>query len=351
MNNYVLNKEESNRLNILKYISIILVVYIHSYTTNVNFAEGFNGFQLPLWLSSLEYFISQIIARCAVPMFFLISSILLFKTKRNYKKTIVNKFKTIVIPYFFWNTFWILIFILLQSLSFTAPFFSGNSPIIINSSFSQWLGLYGIGFSFPFPQAYQLWFLRDLIIVTLFFPIIGKIAKKFPKILLISSIILLILPFHFQLKQAILWFCIGACLINLKIHITIFDNISMWKYTILYILCAIITLIVNHTITDNLFIFIGIIYWIKVSKYILNHKKIKNIFIKLSKWTFIIYVMHELTLTSLKKLCLKILPTEPIWILIEYLLLPIIVIALCSIIGALFKKIIPKLYSISTGSR
>lgn len=353
MNTYVLTKEESQRLNILKYISIILVVYLHSYATNVNFADGTNALSLPLWLLSLEELISQVIARCAVPMFFLISSILLFKIQRNYKKTISDKIRTLLIPYLIWNSFWILVFILLQSLSFTAPFFSGSNTPIMQSSITEWLKLYGIGFSdsIIYPQDYPLWFMRDLMIVTLCFPIIGKVANKFTMPLLIGSVVLLIIPVNFPLKQAILWFCLGACFVNLQIHMTILDGIAMWKISLFYVLCALVTLITKNTVIDNCFIFVGIIYLVRLSKYIFDIKKVKNIFIKLSEWTFIVYVAHELTLSSLKKVCIRLLPTEPMWLLSEYLFLPIIVIAGCSFLGVILKKVSPKAYSISTGAR
>lgn len=348
---YNINNEERDRLNILKYISIIFVVYIHSYAKHENFADGTNAMSIPLWFFTLENLISEVIARCAVPMFFLISSILLFKTQRSYKKTITNKLRTLLIPYLIWNSFWILAFILLQNWSFTAPFLSGSNTNLMQSSVPEWFELYGVGYSLPFPLDYPLWFMRDLIIVTLFFPIIGKIAGKFAKPLLICSIALLLAPINFPLKYAILWFCLGACIVNLQIHITILDRIAMWKFSLFYVSCAFITLITKHTTIDTVFILVGIVYWVRVSKCIFDFKKTRNIFIKLSEWTFIIYATHEWTLTSLKRICLKLLPTEPIWLLIEYLALPIIVITGCSIVGAIFKKIAPKLYSISTGAR
>ncbi|NLJ70454.1 MAG: acyltransferase [Clostridiaceae bacterium] len=351
MSTYVLSKEESHRINILKYISIILVVYIHSYVEEVNFADGTDTLFLPWWLLSLENLVSKVIAKCAVPMFFLISSILLFKTQRSYKKTITGKIRSLLIPYLIWNSFWIIVFILLQSLSFTAPFFSGSNITIMQSSVTEWLELYGIGPSLPYPHAYPLWFMRDLMVITPCFPFIGKIASKFSKPLLICSVVLLLAPINFPLKQAILWFCLGACIVNLQIHITVLDSIAMWKISLFYILCASITLIAEHSITYNLFIFVSLGYWARLSKCIFDCKISRNIFINLSEWTFIIYVAHELTLSSLKKVCLRILPTEPIWLLIEYLAIPIIVIAGCSIVGVVFKKTAPNLYSILTGAR
>lgn len=264
---------------------------------------------------------SQVLTRCGVPIFFLISSVLLFKSRRNYWNTIRAKVNTLLIPYFFWNTFWIIVFILLQRLSF------------------------------PSPHNYPLWFIRDLMIVTLAFPIIGRVANKFPKLLLTGAIILLLLPYTFPVKEALLWFCIGACIVELQLHMTIVDRLSIVKFSVFYMLCAIATLIIQYEIIDRLFIFIGILYWIRVSKCIVIKNRLNILFALLSRWTFMIYVTHELTLTCLKKVCFRLLPTEPIWLLIEYVLLPIVVIVGCSVVGAIFKRVMPKLYSILTGSR
>ena len=351
MNTYILSREESSRINILKYIAIIFVVYIHSYAMYVNFADGTNTFYLPWWLVFFENLVSQTIAQCGVPLFFLTSSILLFKKQRDYKATIQGKIKSLLIPYLIWNSFWIFIFVVLQNLNFSAPYFSGNNTPILDSSFSEWLALYGIGFRLPYPQDYPLWFMRDLMLVTLLFPVIEKIADRFPKLLFAGAVITLIIPADFPLKAAFLWFCIGACIVKLQIHMTLFDSISIWKLFLFYAICASIKMMVNWHIINVLFIYIGIVFWLRVSKSIYNCEKAKNIFLRLSTWTFMIYVAHELTLSSLKKICFRLLPTEPIWLLTEYLLLPIVVIIGCSIAGAILKRATPKLYSVATGAR
>ena len=218
-------------------------------------------------------------------------------------------------------------------------------------SVSEWLELYGIGWHLPYPQDYPLWFMRDLMLITLCFPVIEKVADRFPKQLLAVAEVLLITPINFPLKQALLWFTLGACIVKLQIHMTVLDHIALWKISLIYILSTIITLLTDSAVIDALFIFLGIMLWVRVSKSIFDCQKTRRIFLRLSKWTFMIYVTHEMTLSSLKKICLRLLPTEPVWLLAEYLLLPIIVIAGCSIAGVAFRKIAPKVYAVATGGR
>ena len=101
MKNYLMSEEESCRINIIKFIAIIFVVYIHSYAPKAYFAAGASTLNLPEWLRLFEECISQTISLYSVPIFFLISAILLFKTQRNYGKTIKNKISCLVLLFWF----------------------------------------------------------------------------------------------------------------------------------------------------------------------------------------------------------------------------------------------------------
>lgn len=351
MKEYVISKEESERLNILKCIATIFVVYIHAYAVEVNYAGSGGTLLIPQWLLLFQDLISQTISRCAVPIFFLCSSILLFKKQRKYTDTIKSRMKTILLPYLIWNTFWIIIFIFLQNFSFTSIYFSGSQTPILKSSFKEWLALYGIEKHFAYPHSGALWYMRDLMIVTFFFPIIGKIANKFPKQLLFGAIIMLLVPINFPLKVAFLWFCLGAAIVELDIHLMFLDHVSLFRFSLLYAVCAIVTLLTNNYTIDTMFIMVGIIYWVRVTRNILCSQKLRSFFTRFSRWIFIVYVTHELILTSLKKICFRLFPTTPIWIFMCYVLLPVFVIVGCCVFGYIFKRVFPKIYSFATGER
>lgn len=343
---YSLSKEESERLSILKYISIVLVVYLHAYGVTVGLTDGATPHMLLWWVRLLENFVSQIIARCAVPIFYLISSVLLFKKQRKYIETIFGKIKTLLVPYFLWNSFWIFESALEQSKSISSVI-----TTMMNCSFSEWMSLYGVGLDLPYPKDYPLWFIRDLMLVVLIFPIIGKIAKKYPQRALFVSALLLLVPVSFPLKQAVLWSVVGACVVNLQIHMTIFDGIAMWKLSLFYVLFSLITLMVDLSLVNTICIFLGIVHWIRVTKYIFGVAKIRACFMKLSKYTFIIYVTHELTLSTLKYHCMKRIPMNALSALVVYLLLPIAVIIGCSVAGMILKRLFPRMYSVLMGER
>lgn len=346
---YHLNKEESNRINIIKFIAIIFIVYLHSYTTEVNFSDGADIVNFPVWLWIFEEGISQVVSRCGVPLFFLISAILLFKSDLSYDNVVRKKAKTLLLPYLIWNTFWIAVFIILQSMPFAAVFFSGNNTPILQCSLTQWFGLYGIGQEYP--HCYPLWFVRDLMVVTLFFPIIKATVNRCPHKMLGLGIILSILPFSFYGKAALSWFIIGAAIVKMQIHITVFDHISMPKISAVYFGGIVISLIINLSIWRNIFILVGLVFWIRLSKEIYHNENIRIKLLRLSEYTFIIFVLHEFTLSSVRKVCIRMLPTSPGWLLAEYVLIPALVIAGCMAAGIVFKKLMPGLYKLSTGGR
>ena len=346
---YHLTKEESERIRIIKFIAIIFIVYLHSYTTEVNFSDGVNTVYFPVWLWIFEEGISQVVSRCGVPVFFLISSILLFKSDQSYCNVVRKKAKTLLLPYLIWNTFWIAVFIILQSLPFTTVYFSGNNTPILQCSLTQWFGLYGIGQEYP--HCYPLWFMRDLMAVILVFPIIKAAVNRCPRIMAGLGIILTVMPFSFYGKTALAWFIIGAAIVRMQIHITIFDHVSVLKISTIYLLGLAVSLLINTSILRNIFILVGLVFWIRLSKEIYHNENIRKKLLRLSKYTFIIYVLHELTLSSVRKVCIRVFPTTPGWLFSEYMLIPVFIITGCILAGIAFKKIIPGMYMLSTGGR
>ena len=78
-----LSENERSRLSILKLISIIFVVYIHSYANVINFRDSKIDLSDFYLVQKIELLFSNRIACFAVPLFFCISGYIFFK--KNYK--------------------------------------------------------------------------------------------------------------------------------------------------------------------------------------------------------------------------------------------------------------------------
>lgn len=342
-------KEESDRIRIVKGIAIVMVVFLHAYTTEVNFADGANAAALPEWLLLLETGVSQIITRCGVPIFFLFSAVLLFRSEYSYREVIRKKIRTLLVPYLIWNTFWIAVFVVLQSMPFTAAYFSGSNTPIRQCSLKEWFGLYGMGKEYP--QCYPLWFMRDLMAVILMFPLIKTVADKYPKAAFCIGAALSILPLPFWGKTALAWFLVGAAVVRMKYSLMFFDRYSLFKIAGLYFGCAAVSLFWDHSVIRNISVLVAIVFWLRLSKEIYVRENLRRIFLRLSEWVFMIYVLHEMTLSSVRKLCFRLLPAKPLFWLLEYLFIPIGVMGGSILAGSVFRKVKPGWYRIATGER
>ena len=152
---------QSQVISFLRFPLIVAVVFIHTQITaiggikaNLSAPFQFAG-QFPIYETTV-FLVAQIFARLAVPLFFIFSGFLFFKKCDEFNtSTYFNKLKkrthSLLIPYLFWN----LLFIVLSSQ--------------FADSIKDWLIL------FWRPASLQLWFIRDLMVVVLFSPLILEI--------------------------------------------------------------------------------------------------------------------------------------------------------------------------------
>ena len=182
--NYPLSATVSRRLNVYKLLLTVLVVYIHANASGANFASGAVTVSEPAWLGNFRFFLSNGVARAAVPGFFLTSAVLLYRKPFRWKENLAKKLRTLGIPYLILNTLWIAVFFAAQQLPFARDFFSNPDKIIGSWGPMDWLNAY-LGFSGSrYPFLYPLWFVRDLLVLNLLSPVLGWIIDRFPNLCL-----------------------------------------------------------------------------------------------------------------------------------------------------------------------
>ena len=81
-----------------------------------------------------------------------------------------KRFRSLVVPYFLWSTWSLLYFFILQLFPQARPFFYND--LVVNYSFATFFDKVVIH-----PNAYQLWYVRDLIIMVVFSPLIYGVIK------------------------------------------------------------------------------------------------------------------------------------------------------------------------------
>ena len=346
-NNFNISELESKKIDILRFLFIIMVVYVHSYSKNM---EAFNGD----FLNGFEYFISNILSRCAVPGFFLISSILLYRKEFKWLNNLKDKFKSLLIPYIILNLFWIVFFFVMQRISFTKAYFVDSNNIINNWNLLDYLDAF-LGFKTTLPILYPLWFVRDLFVLNILSKIIKKVVDSFPKIIFITTILLWLFlkstNLFFLNVQAICFWIFGYYYVKTNIHIKK-DTKNTIILSVLYFAFLLLDFI--YTKSDYQLQFhrismaLGVVFWYScITNLLVSNKYI----LKISKHTTFIYFFHELLLTIIKKMCFKLFPINVCLLTIEYIFIPLFVCVVCIIFSIFLRKKTPLFYNLLTGNR
>lgn len=311
----MLDRESSLRLNLLRFPLIVGVVFIHAYSSTVGFSGGEIGVSHPSFVVDfVRNFISQGVARIAVPLFFLMSGYLFFVgfewSKESYAKKINTRTKTLFVPFLFWNLTTLLIIALAQAVPATKTFFSGNNPLIATFSFLDYFNaIFGFTRS---PIAYHFWFIRDLIIMVLFAPLIS-IFNKFAPLPFLGLVLFYWLlgswPIYAPSSEAFLFFSVGAYLASTKKSLFYLDHHGAIIIGLYLVIVSIDALTINQSfnpILHKIGILLGVFGVLLLTRFLAQNEKLKSLTLRLSGASFFVYAVHEPALTILKKLMYKI---------------------------------------------
>lgn len=337
-----MTKYLSDKLTVLYTILIIMVVYIHSY-----------------YLESEQYVVSHFIQKfighgiCQIAncLFFCISGYLFVRNINGINDIwpkLKKKVRTLVLPYVLWNLVFVLWYIIIERKPYANQFNNGTGTLerYLNQPITD--SLYSL---FLAPAAFQLWFLRDLIVMSVCVPLLWWLTKK-------SWVIaLLIAFFSVSFYPWLLYFWIGIILSVKKCKI---ENYScpVWIFILgvfIYLFYAIYAAygnVVNRFVMA--FINIVCLYVIWNLYDIFAHGKClknKGIFKYICGYSFFIYCFHEPTFNIIKKLALAICGVSGFTVTLFYLLNPWIMVFVSVFVAKLLNRFTPRVYAILTGGR
>jgi fucose 4-O-acetylase-like acetyltransferase len=356
-----MTKYLSDKLKAISFISMILVVYLHAYNLTVNIGsetflinQSYNSF--------IQNFIYQGVTRIAVPLFFAISGYLFFiNIKKGHYSVFLSKMKTrlrtLVMPYLIWSILGLTLYFVLQSIPISTPFFTNE--LIREYSFSQWLQSVFIN-----PVPYQLWFIRDLIVLISLSPLIYWLLNRVNYFFLTVLVVPWFYSFSFIAfsSEALLFFTIGAMITlnGFKFPEKKLKSNALLLVFIWILLISFKTILAHlefeHEWLIRLLYKMGIVIGMLAVWYaydmVLCNKKISQQWIyKSFQYTFFLYVFHEPLLTILKKALYYLLGKTEWDSFIIYLSAPTITIFIAILVGWFLKKITPRLYSLLSGGR
>lgn len=356
-----IHEELRERIDFIRFPLIVGVVFIHANIISVNFAGSSAGISEMSFVSTLiTDYLSNVLFRLAVPMFFITSGYLFFYTYQHswlgYTDKVRSRIKTLLIPLFFWNILWLCAIALAEIIPFTVVFFSGNNTFIVNYKVFDYLNaIFGLD---QLPIAGQFWFIRDLFIMVLFAPIIYILVRWIPYIVLPALIFcwyMYIWPITIPTIPAVTFFVLGAFLGVKKFDFCLLDKFG--KYLLpLYLILSVIDVLTKGEAYNNIIHNAGLLVGINIVFYTAKYMKRWPLLNKTVVWatpaTFFVFAFHEPFQLIVRKILYKVLnPSTDLSILILYFAIPILVIAIGLGLYVLLKRFTPGLVKVIAGGR
>lgn len=353
--------EESIRLRLLNFPLIIGVVYIHAYSATIEFGGVTLGpDKIDYFSEFIRNFISQGIARMAVPLFFLMSGYFFFLgfawSWRGFGEKLVGRAKTLLLPFLFWTILVAAISFLGQYIPPIKEYFADSSAFVADVSVYR---LTNTVFGFTgAPMAYHFWFIRDLMLLMFLSPLIILLLRYAAWPFLGGVFLTWIAgkwPIYSPDAVGVLFFALGGYLAMKGKSLFMFDRYGRW-----FVLAYIPVLFADIIWYDAPFnvclhrsgIVVGLVATLYASKWICNDERMKNTLIWLSGSSFFVYAAHEPLLGIVRTLAFQYLSfTWPYTAVLLYLFVPLAVVAFLVAVHAVLGACIPRALRVVTGGR
>lgn len=297
-----LKKEETSRTIIsLRFLLMVFIVFIHSNgVTNFWDENGVEQFyNIPIIENIIITFFTQILSRCAVPLFFLISGYLFYLKDDSYSVLLKKKTKSLLIPFLLWPSLYLILYAL------RAVIFHTNNPYS-GLNLMDWMGVFIGKYKWrALPEnpslVFQFWYVRDLLLLFLISPILKIILDKKPYLLLLFAVFLWMQRSNFYQKnasQGICFFIMGMYFS--KRNYTIADlKFANFKelILILLVLCPLdLYLMINgdkYSICHEFNVLIISIFILKLGYWIQNKQKLFSFQKTLADYSFWMFALHQ----------------------------------------------------------
>ena len=339
-----------SKITFTQFLLSVGVVYQH---TIWNYRES-------AILNAGQEFLFYLFETC-VPFFFMISGYLFFRTYEpsKAKTKILSRGRTLLIPYLIWNAIYTVFIIGFTKLGF-----------IHNAEIESSIG--GVLLQFLNAEFSPLWFIKYLMIFTVISPFAYYLLRgKISGVIMILVMLTLNVGFYYSgmmqiplnvnsnsvimLNYQYIFYALGAySALNWK---EIVEIPTQKKRNVASILLLILIVFYFLFITKHSNVIIGhsfrllyiIVLWF-VLDYIptyIVHRWMYN--------SFFLYCSHLIVLQCVQRVCdmiiIKISRIQSGGYVLEYIFLPIIVIAFLMIVAECMKKYLPKIYNIFSGGR
>lgn len=353
--NHTIDKRLSDTIKAMRFPLIVLVVFAHSL--------GFESVEIQPSLDkwNVYHFFSEMIShnfcKIAVCWFFVFSGYLFFYNMGGEFswKTIADKWKkrcsSLLRPYVIWNLL-VVVAIVVKSFVFNMVGLGPDEGMewVKKMNVLDWL--------WNWPANFPLWYMRDLVLLTLLAPVWFFIFKKFKWF----GFALLICAYASPLNpgipsmRGIFFFGLGAFL-------------GIWQYNLLTIcrkvripaaILAVVTLLVSsywnaspyHEWLLRLFYPFGMMTFMNICDKLADKDGRRERMCKLAGAVFFIYGSHEIFILGWTKgLCLRAFGDSFLGTVASFFIVPVVVLLVCLALYKFFDRFTPRTLSFVCGGR
>ncbi len=217
-----IDKDLSEKIDCLRFLMVAFIVLFHAitYPLVLHYRGSTLSFSPGPAARFIFFFFSDTFARAGVPFLFIISGFLFFKesafTQTLHHHKLFSRFRSLFLPLIIWNALWLLALGLAYQCPIFEQFFTSDPLDCIRNPWRLSNCLLGI--TQP-PKLPHLWFVRDLLLLSVLSPIFWWVAKyaSYPALALLFPAWLINTSspppsFLFQQYGTPLFFLIGAIL-------------------------------------------------------------------------------------------------------------------------------------------
>ena len=296
-----------------------------------------------------------------VPVFFMISGYLQFLKERSYWCEVGKKTKGLLLPMLVWTAlaivaYWCLKPWLGECLSFA--FTKSKNPWDwVTAVFGSYKNVLTAGAGVPL--LYQCWFIRDLFLLTLFFPVIRWLLRRIPIPFLIVCAVVWIGEFHPMVAgEALFFYSVGAlCGMKKFDFFEAIDRTCPWWFVIAACIVSVSVMYVKLDylqVTNNALVYIPtILLLIKLSGLFCKRAKVYGFLEKMSSQSMFLYCAHgNYLIVVLLVFAMRLFDVGTLGgLILGVLFIVVLDVVLCSAAGMLLERFAPRTFSLLTGGR
>ena len=352
-----MDERQSTLIKAMRFPLIAMVVFAHS---PGSFESPTVDWSLDGW--NVYHFVAEMLARHLFSIgtcwFFVFSGYFFLRYLKEEEfglQWVAAKWKkriwTLLIPYLTWNLLSVVANIVKNS---------AFSLLHIGETPANWITELGtpLFWFFTGPADFPLWFLRDLILMSLVAPLLYLIFKRFKWVSLAVLVLVYLSPWSPEIPsiRSIFFFSLGAWLGTFKINmLSVCRKVKVPAYIAAGVLLLAATSQIGrplHTLLLRLFYPCGMISFMNICDRMIDNERLCQRLCDLAASVFFIYAAHEIYILGWTKgLCLRFFGDSLAGTWISFWLVPIIVLAVCYALYCLLNRIMPRALAFACGGR